>query len=303
MKRILFAATLLLTFIGSTSVEISASAATPAVAGTSSYIYHTEFVSKTGTMSDTKTLRFDMLMASFDYDMSAVADGTHIKFGLEETTGKITKVGTGCCVIGGVDGVREQGGVSYGGGVWEHDKSAGETMANLKFYNNYEEFNDSKYTGLIGKLSAKAWVQIGDAPKVWLSSANAKNFSVGFGFKSFGQKFTVPAGYSKLWYEDFWVSTKSPASGVSLTYTEPKLSVLLPKARAPKALKIKPFGGISFSAYKDATPYYYVEAVDGILTIGQDGCTVSTDVGYNLPSSYKAGTVISATKSSINLKK
>lgn len=292
MKRILSVALAIATLIGlSTNGPAANAAGATSPAGKAVYLYHTEFEAPSGTMSDSKTFKFETINASFDFDISAVPTGTAIKIGLDETSGKSLTIDQGCCVIGGIDGVSEVSGVSYGGGVWEHKKADGERIANLKFYNSYSEFKDGKYAGLIGKLTASAWVQIGDAAKVALNSLNAKNFKLGFSFKTFGLKYVTPKNYSKLWFEGMWDSTTPPAVGAKLKFTPPTVSYLLPGSK--KAIRVTKSFGSSFAAYNNDTQYYQ-ESKNNLLEITGTGAHVYTDTGIYLPNKLKQGTVFTA---------
>ena len=152
-----------------------ASAATP-VAGKETYLYHSYVNNGTNSASDTATLKFMGVEAAFNYDISSVAVGTELQFALEVTGSRTLTVGTGCCVQGGIDGVWEQQQVSRGGGVWTHIKGEGEKVANLKIFSIYDEFLNGKYKGLLGKLTSKTTVKIGDSAPITVTKANSTGY-------------------------------------------------------------------------------------------------------------------------------
>lgn len=271
--------------------SMPASAATP-VAGTETYLFHSYINNGTNSASDTATLKFMGVEATFNYDISTVAIGTEMQFALEVTGPKSLKVGMGCCVQGGIDGVWEQQPVSMGGGVWTHTKGEGEKVANLKIYNRYEEFLDGKYKGQFGKLNAKTTVKIGNSAPIYVTKSNSTGYKLTYEYATYSKTFTVPKLLTRLWVETMW-SPKSPvAKDTVLKYTNPTISILNAKTKKRTAFKY-PGNGFSFSlvAYNDANSFYQ-EAVGNTLKVGQDNATVYAGQGINLPSNLPAGSKV-----------
>ncbi|WP_296648458.1 hypothetical protein [Rhodoluna sp.] len=269
----------------------AAQAATP-VAGTESYRYVATLSTGSASMNDTGTLKFDNVTAEFNYDISAVPVGTHIEFSLSATGTKSLTVDKGCCVIGGIDGTREMLGVSYGGGVWEHTKIAGEQIANLRIINTYNEFLDSKYKGLLGRLTAATTVKIGDQEPVAVTSENSTNYKISFGFKTYGKSFVVPAHLTKLWLETQWSPKGAIAKGTVLTFTDPKIQIFNATTKKSTNFAFKNHGfGLSLTAYNNTTNYFQ-ERVGNKLTVTQAGATVYMDQGIYLPTNLPVGSKI-----------
>jgi hypothetical protein len=283
----------LLAFVAALTIlpSTAAMADTP-VAGTESYRYISTLSTGGTSMSDTATLKFDSVTAEFNYDISAVPDGTNVEFTLSASGSKPLTVDTGCCVMGGIDGKWEQMGVSYGGGVWGHTKTAGEKVANLRLINTYSEFLDSKYKGLFGNLTLNTTVKIGNQPPVEVTAANSANYKLSFGFKTYSKTFIVPAHLTKLWLETQW-SPKSPvAKGTVLTFTDPKIQIFNAKTKKTNNFAFKNHGfGLSLTAYNNDTNYYQ-ERVGNKLTVGQAGATVYMDQGIYLPTNLPVGSKI-----------
>lgn len=281
----------LLAVLVSFALTPSAQAAS-AVPGTETYLFHSYIVNGTNVASDTAAMKFMGIEAAFNYDISAVAVGTEMKFALAVTGAKKLTVGPGCCVQGGVDGTWEQFGVSSGGGVWTHVKAEGEKVANLKIYNRYDEFLEGKYKGLLGKLGAVTTVKIGDADPIAVSKANSTGYKVTFEYASYSKTFTVPKLMTKLWVETMW-SPKSPvAQGTTLRYTDPKISIYNSKTKKSKAFAFANHGfSFSLVAYNDSNSYYQ-EAIGTVLTVEQADAAVSAGQGIYLPTSTPVGSKI-----------
>ncbi len=266
-------------------------AATP-VAGTESYRYIATLSTASTSMADTATLKFDSVTAEFNYDISAIPEGTQIDFTLAAVGGKPLTVDTGCCVIGGIDGKWEQMGVSYGGGVWGHKKIAGEKIANLRIINAYNEFLDSKYKGLFGKITLSTSVKIGDAAPIAVTAANSTNYKLSFGFKTYSKTFVVPAHLTKLWLETQWSPKAAVAKGTVLTFTDPKVQIFNALTKKTSNFAFKNHGfGLSLTAYNNDNSYYQ-ERVGNKLTVSQAGATVYMDQGINLPANLPVGSKI-----------
>lgn len=269
-----------------------ASAATP-VAGTETYLFHSYINNGTNSNTDTAKMRFMGVEATFDYDISALAAGTEVEFKLEVTGSKTLTVGTGCCVQGGIDGVWEQSGVSFGGGAWSHTKADGEKVANLKIFNRYDEFLDGKYKGLLGKLTAKTTVKIGEADPIVLSTSNASKFKITYEYATYGKTFTVPKQMTQLWLETMWSPKAKISKGTVLTYTDPKISIKNSKTKKTSNFKIVNHGfSLSLAAYNNDTNYYQ-EGVGNKLTVTENGATISIGQGVYLPTATPVGSVIS----------
>ncbi|MEY3889399.1 MAG: hypothetical protein RI931_521, partial [Actinomycetota bacterium] len=162
----------------------TALAAAP-VAGTETYLFHSSIVNGTNAATDNSAMKFIGVEATFNYDISAIAVGTEMQFSLDATAGKTLTVGQGCCVQGGIDGTWEQQNISSGGGVWTHTKAEGEKVANLKINNRYDEFLDGRYKTLLGKLTAKTTVKIGEAAPVDVTKANSTGYKLTFEYASY----------------------------------------------------------------------------------------------------------------------
>lgn len=269
----------------------AALAATP-VAGTESYRYIATLSTGSNSMSDTASLKFDNVTAEFNYDISAVPVGTNVEFALKANSEKPLTVDNGCCVIGGTDGNWEQMGASYGGGVWSHTKIAGEKIANLRIINTYNEFLDSKYKGLFGKLTLSTTAKIGDQAPIEVTSANSANYKLSFGFKNYGKSFVIPSHLTKLWLETQWSPKAAIAKGTVLNFTDPKISIFNSKTKKSSNFAFANHGfSFSFTAYNDATKYYQ-ERVGNKLTVGQAGATVYMDQGITLPATLPVGSKI-----------
>jgi hypothetical protein len=271
--------------------SMPASAATN-VAGKETYLFHSYVNNGTNSASDTASLKFMGIEAAFNYDISSVAVGTEVQFALEVTGSRKLTVGTGCCVQGGIDGVWEQQQVSTGGGIWIHTKGEGEKVANLKIYSRYDEFLDGKYKGLLGKLTSKATVKIGDSAPVTVTKSNSSGYKVTYEYATYSKSFTVPKLMTKLWVETMWEPKSPIAKDTVLRYTNPTISIFYSKTKKRSAFKY-PGNGFSFSfvAYNDATSFYQ-EAEGGTLKVGQDNVTVSAGQGINLPSTLPVGSKV-----------
>ena len=269
-----------------------ASAATP-VAGKETYLFHSYVNNGTNSAIDTATLKFMGVESAFNYDISSVPVGTELLFSLEVTGSRTLTVGTGCCVQGGIDGVWEQQQVSRGGGVWAHTKGEGEKVANLKIYNRYAEFQDGKYKGLLGKLTSKTTVKIGDSAPITVTKSNSTGYKLTYEYATYSKTFTVPKLMTKLWVETMWEPKSPVVKDTVLKYTNPTISIFNARTKKRAAFKY-PGNGFSFSlvAYNDSTSFYQ-EAEGNTLKVGHDNATVYAGQGINLPSTLPVGSKIS----------
>lgn len=277
----------ILAFLPSTQ----ALAATP-VAGTETYLFHSYVNNGTTSIADTSTSKFMGVEASFDYDISGVATGTQIEFKLDLTGSKPLTVGTGCCVQGGIDGVWEQQGASYGGGVWSNTKTEGQKVANLRIYNRYDEFLDGKYKGLLGKVTAKVTVKIGASEPIPVNASNSTKFKLVYEFATYSKTFTVPKNMTKLWVETMWSPKSAVAKGTFLNFTDPKISIYDSKTKKSKPFTFKNHGfSFSFVEYNDSNNFYQ-EANGATLTVTKDKSTISAGQGIYLPTTTPVGSKI-----------
>lgn len=269
----------------------SALAATP-VAGTETYLFHSYIVNGTNAASDNSAMKFIGVEADFNYDISAIAVGTEIQFSLDVTSTKKLTVGQGCCVQGGIDGVWEQQSISSGGGVWTHTKAEGEKIANLRINNRYDEFLDGRYKSLLGKLTAKTIVKIGEAAPIAVTKSNSTGYKLIFEYASYSKTFTVPKLMTKLWVETMWAPKSTLAQGTELSFTDPKINIYDSKTKKTKAFTFKNHGfSFSFVAYNNSNNYYQ-EAEGTTLKVAQANATVSAGQGIYLPTSTPVGSKI-----------
>jgi len=286
---------LLLTSFGG---GLPASAATT-VPGTETHVYHASLVNGTNSMSDTKTLRFYSITAEFDYDISTIPSGTPIEISLVVEGKRKLTVGQGCCVFGKVDGVEEELGASYGGGVWFHTKSEGEKTASIRITNVYDEFLDGKYKSNIGKLTAVTKIKLGDAEPVLITKSNSSGYKIAFEFKTFGLNFTVPKNLTKLWFETLWTPKSNVSAGTTLTYSNPTISSFNSKTRKSSKVAIKDAEfSLSFAAYDEDS--YYESADGNQLLVERDGLQIYANQGIDLDHRLPVNSRFTATKMKVS---
>lgn len=277
----------------------AAQAATPAVSWVR---YHVLVAAVNGAATDSAALHFGSIETGFEYDISALPAGTQVTFGLAETSGRNLTVGSGCCADGHIDGDTAMPPISSGGGKWEHVTQAGEKTAHVRIINTYDEFQDSNYKALFGKLSAKAWVQIGDQDAQTISAANAANYYLQFELDANSTRFVVPAQYNQVWVETFWQSKPDLKAGTSVAFKAPNfVSSAKPGAKATTLRATTGRIGLSLDA-TTANGAQFQRATGNSLKVKYNNSTVVANWGAYLPKTMKAGSVVTMTPPVVTVK-
>jgi hypothetical protein len=272
----------------------AASASTP-IGGSATYRFVTTIDNNTSTYSDSAALHFMSLNAVLTYDLAAVPVGTSVVFRLAATSAKPLTIDKNCCVLGGTNGTYDQQGVSTGNGEWTIVKKDGDTTANIKFYNAYDEFKDGKYASLVGPVTLSLTAQIGQASPAAIQPGGLTKFTTTATYATYSRNFTMPKNVTQVWFEDYFDSTSTFAKGTRVQFTQPVISITNSSTKRTSVFAYKNHG-FSFSINAHDKNYTFNQSsTTTSFTIQHDGSYIGFDQGIYLPTSTPAGSKILAT--------